>query len=293
MNACCQQVHSSRQVVDSRNYSSASLPRLRCPATTPADFLTLAPPAAAAAGGGLVVADPPAADPAAAAPLLAAWELGLVVEDEENMRSASRKRLIRRIAPLLACLPRYPSQPRKMLPSLTVSCSRTREKDRKKPREWSHDEEIARDSGWGRAGACLQVLALKLVDLTLHSAQLLLKIALFLENCGRGRCRLHRKVRFTFHSQCLEFDTQDSEEPLDPHTARHHSQMFTDLVHSLTLPHAPACHGMAPGSAVLSSARFPLLGDERTGAAAAGLACDDSVSLPILRGDERHLARRP
>jgi hypothetical protein len=153
MNACCQQVHSSGQVVDSRNYSSASLPRLRCPATTPADFLTLAPPAAAAAGGPLVVAAPPAAAPAAAAPLLAAWELGLVVEDEENMRSASRKRLIRRIAPLLACLPRYPSQPRKMLPSLTVSCSRTREKDRKKPREWSHDEEIARDSGWGRAGA--------------------------------------------------------------------------------------------------------------------------------------------
>ena len=67
-----------------------------------------------------------------AAPLLAAWELGLVVEDEENMRSASRKRLILRIAPLLACLPRYPSQPRKMLPSLTVSCSRTRERKRQK-----------------------------------------------------------------------------------------------------------------------------------------------------------------
>ena len=74
------------------------------------------------------------------------------------------------------------------------------------------------------------------------------------------------------------------------------SQMFTDLVHSLTLPHAPACHGMAPGSAVLSSASFqlPLLrGGERTGAAAAGLASDDGVSLPLLRGDERHLARRP
>ena len=29
-----------------------------------------------------------------------------VTDDAENMRSASRKRLIRRIAPLLACLPR-------------------------------------------------------------------------------------------------------------------------------------------------------------------------------------------
>ena len=29
-----------------------------------------------------------------------------VTDEEENMRSASRKRLIRRIAPLLACVPR-------------------------------------------------------------------------------------------------------------------------------------------------------------------------------------------
>ncbi len=67
----------------------------------------------------------------------AAWRCATLVEEAkdddfspaetdeaENMRSASRKRFIRRMAPLLACLPRYPSQPRRMLPSFTVSCSR-------------------------------------------------------------------------------------------------------------------------------------------------------------------------
>ena len=45
-----------------------------------------------------------------------------VTDEAENMRSASRNLFILRMAPLEACFPKYPSQPRKIFPSLTVSC---------------------------------------------------------------------------------------------------------------------------------------------------------------------------
>ena len=85
-------------------YSSSSLPLLRA-------FLTFAPPAA-----------PPPAEVALPVVNVAFWPD--VTDEAENMRSASRNLLMRRIAPDEACLPRYPSHPLRMLPSFSVSYTR-------------------------------------------------------------------------------------------------------------------------------------------------------------------------